>query len=78
MIFPNSLKLRKFHASPQLIQPIRILHILWHGEIGGAERAVYQLVREQLRDPDLEPAVAFAQPGGYYSEQIQNSRNSNH
>jgi|tagenome__1003787_1003787.scaffolds.fasta_scaffold20844029_1 glycosyltransferase involved in cell wall biosynthesis len=45
---------------------IRVLHCLWHGEIGGAERAVEQLVAAQLRDPDLEPALLFGQAGGLY------------
>ncbi len=49
-------------------RPLRILHCLWHGEIGGAERAVYQLVREQLRDPRLAPGLAFGQGGGLYWE----------
>lgn len=51
--------------------PLRVLHCLWKGEIGGAERAVYQLVREQLHDPALAPTLAFGQPGGYYWEQAQ-------
>ena len=50
---------------------IRILHCLWSGEIGGAERAVYQLVREQLKDPWLQPAPLFAQGRGLYWERAQ-------
>jgi glycosyltransferase involved in cell wall biosynthesis len=46
---------------------LRVLHCLWAGEIGGAERAVYQLVREQIRDPSLEPALLFAQARGQYA-----------
>jgi glycosyltransferase involved in cell wall biosynthesis len=49
-------------------RPIRVLHCLWSGETGGAERAVYQLVREQLRDPEIAPAVLFAQSRGPYWE----------
>jgi glycosyltransferase involved in cell wall biosynthesis len=49
----------------------RVLHCLWHGEIGGAERAVEQLVRAQLGDPEIEPAVLFGQPGGLYWERAQ-------
>jgi glycosyltransferase involved in cell wall biosynthesis len=45
---------------------LSVLHCLWSGAIGGAERAVFQLVREQLRDPGLEPAFLFAQGGGLY------------
>jgi glycosyltransferase involved in cell wall biosynthesis len=36
--------------------------------VGGAERAVYQLVREQLYDPSLAPALLFAQGRGLYWE----------
>lgn len=49
-------------------RPLRVLHCLWKGEIGGVERAVYQLVREQLRDPSLTPALLFAQGGGLYHD----------
>lgn len=45
-------------------RPVRVLHCLWSGGIGGAERAVYQLVREQLRGTEVSPAVAFAAAGG--------------
>lgn len=48
-----------------------VLHCLWSGEIGGAERAVEQLVRVQLRDPDLAPALLFAQPRGPYWERAR-------
>jgi glycosyltransferase involved in cell wall biosynthesis len=49
-------------------RPLRIVHCLWEGEVGGTQRAVYQLVREQLRDPAIEPAVLFAQARGPYME----------
>lgn len=48
-----------------------MLHCLWSGEIGGAERAVYQLVREQLRDPAIEPGILFAQGRGPYWERAR-------
>ena len=47
-------------------RPLRIVHCLWDGEIGGAERAVYQLVREQMDHPDVDPAILFAKSGGHY------------
>jgi glycosyltransferase involved in cell wall biosynthesis len=47
---------------------IRVLHCLWSGEVGGTERAVYQLVREQMKDPGLEPALLFARSQGVYWE----------
>lgn len=48
--------------------PLRVMHFLWQGEVGGAERAVYQLLREQIRDPALAPAIVFAQHHGPYWE----------
>jgi len=45
-------------------EPLRILHCLWSGETGGAERAVYLLVREQLRAGSVAPSVLFAKRGG--------------
>jgi glycosyltransferase involved in cell wall biosynthesis len=47
---------------------MRVLHCMWSGETGGAERAVYLLVREQLKDPDLEPAILYAQGRGQYAD----------
>jgi len=51
-------------------KPLRVLHCLWQGETGGMERAVYQLVREQLRAGSIEPGVLFSKPGGLYWERI--------
>jgi glycosyltransferase involved in cell wall biosynthesis len=52
-------------------RPLRILHCLWNGEVGGAQRAVHLLVREQLRDPALAPALLFAQGRGAYWEKAK-------
>ncbi|MFB0564540.1 MAG: glycosyltransferase family 4 protein [Candidatus Aminicenantaceae bacterium] len=49
----------------------KVLHILWNGSIGGTPRAVFQLVQSQLRQSPFVPAVAFAQDGGYYCEEIK-------
>jgi glycosyltransferase involved in cell wall biosynthesis len=49
----------------------RVLHCLWDGGIGGTERAVYQLVREQLQDPGLGPAILFANGVGPYWERAK-------
>lgn len=43
----------------------RILHVLWSLEIGGAERAVYQLAREQRRQGVIAD-IAVASHGGLY------------
>jgi glycosyltransferase involved in cell wall biosynthesis len=48
-----------------VIRP-RVLHCLWDGETGGAERAVYQLVRGQVDNGVVAPAIAFAQGHGPY------------
>jgi glycosyltransferase involved in cell wall biosynthesis len=44
-----------------------ILHVLWNMDIGGAERAVYQLVREQRRHDDAAD-VLVASNKGFYGE----------
>jgi glycosyltransferase involved in cell wall biosynthesis len=49
-----------------MTQTLRVLHVMWKGEIGGTERAVYLLVKEQLRDTGLVPSLAFGQSGGFY------------
>ena len=43
-----------------------MLHLLWSGETGGKERAVYQLVREQLAGSSVAPSVLFAGGRGPY------------
>lgn len=47
---------------------MRVLHFLWSGEIGGTQRALYQLVREQVKERGNEVGVLFAQPDGPYFE----------
>ena len=49
-----------------------MLHLLWSGETGGMERAVYQLVREQHASDTIAPAVLFPGPRGpYYDRLVQ-------
>jgi glycosyltransferase involved in cell wall biosynthesis len=50
--------------------PLRVLHGTWTGEVGGAERALHLLVTEQMRDPEVQPAILFAQ-GGFYALEAQ-------
>jgi glycosyltransferase involved in cell wall biosynthesis len=52
-------------------QLLRVLHCLWSGAVGGLERVLYQLVREQRRDPVIEPAVLFAQDRGPYVDAVR-------
>jgi glycosyltransferase involved in cell wall biosynthesis len=42
-----------------------ILHVLWNMDIGGAERAVYQLVREQRRHGDTADVLVGSNEGYY-------------
>src|SRR5687768_16197884 len=49
--------------------PTRVLHGAWEGTIGGAERAVHLLVREQVRDPRTEPGLLYG-AGGLYTERV--------
>jgi glycosyltransferase involved in cell wall biosynthesis len=53
------------------MRPLKVLHLLWNGEIGGAERAVVQLVKEQMRDSSLAPALAFGNGTGVVWEQAK-------
>ena len=46
----------------------KVLHVLWNGEVGGAERAVCQLIRAQQAYSSSEPSVLFAQARGPYVE----------
>lgn len=48
----------------------RVLHLLWTGSIGGAQRAVFQLVRAQIEMSNFRPAVAFAVSTGPYFEMV--------
>ncbi len=47
-----------------------ILHVVWTMRIGGAERAVYQLIREQRRR-GLQADIAVASELGVYAERLQ-------
>ncbi|MGB9695780.1 MAG: glycosyltransferase family 4 protein [Ignavibacteria bacterium] len=52
---------------------MKVLHILWSGDIGGAQRAVYQLVKGQTEatNLDIQPAVIFGKSDGLYYEKIK-------
>jgi glycosyltransferase involved in cell wall biosynthesis len=51
----------------------RILHVLWTGEIGGAERAVYQLALHQRRSGRAAAEIGFGQAKGRYCELARQS-----
>jgi glycosyltransferase involved in cell wall biosynthesis len=48
----------------------RILHVLWHMDIGGAERALYQLVREQRRHGRAAD-ILLGSHAGFYGEKAR-------
>ena len=48
----------------------RILHVLWHMDIGGAERALYQLVREQRRK-GIPADILLGSHAGFYGEKAR-------
>lgn len=54
--------MRDFHGRPE-----RIIHVLWHMDHGGAERAVYQLVREQRRRGVIADVLVGSSRGYYGS-----------
>ena len=45
-----------------------VLHCLWNGGIGGAERAVYQLVSKQIDSAEIAPGLLFGRAEGPYYE----------
>jgi glycosyltransferase involved in cell wall biosynthesis len=49
----------------------RVLHVLWNGDIGGAERAVYQLALQQRRFSSVLPAIGFAQASGHFADRAR-------
>jgi glycosyltransferase involved in cell wall biosynthesis len=51
--------------------PIRVLHCIWNGETGGAERSVLQLAKAQMSDPETSPGLLFAQGRGPYWQWAQ-------
>lgn len=49
---------------------LRVAHCAWSGVVGGAERALHLLVREQTADPELAPAVMYGR-GGPYADRMR-------
>jgi glycosyltransferase involved in cell wall biosynthesis len=48
-----------------------VLHVLWNGDIGGAERAVYQLALHQRRSGRVAAAIGFAQATGDFCDRAR-------
>lgn len=51
---------------------VKIIHIMWNMNIGGAERAVYQLIREQRR-LGINSNLMILNKMGYYGEMCKES-----
>ena len=49
----------------------RVLHFLWDGTIGGAERALYQVVRRELALGEWDVGVAFGRAEGPYADAVR-------
>lgn len=45
-----------------------VVHVLWNGEIGGVQRAVYQLALYQHKAEDRSVGLAFGQATGHYCQ----------
>jgi glycosyltransferase involved in cell wall biosynthesis len=50
-----------------------VLHVLWNGDVGGAERAVYQLALHQQRSGGFRAAIGFGQASGHFSDRARES-----
>jgi len=50
---------------------MKILHFFWSGEAGGRENLVYQLMKEQKQDNELNIAVLLGERRGYYIPLIE-------
>ena len=50
----------------------RVLHVLWNGDIGGAERAVYQLALHQRRS-GCAAEIGFGQASGHFMDRARES-----
>ena len=49
----------------------RVLHFLWDGTIGGAERALYQVVRRETALGEWDVGVAFGRAEGPYADAVR-------
>ena len=49
----------------------QVLHCMWSGGIGGAERAVFQFIRSQIQRSHYRPAIAYSRAQGFYGDEIR-------
>lgn len=60
------------HSATQVVPPdMKILHCLWRGDLGGAERAVYNLVKAQRRLSDLHVGILFGRGSGPFPSMLR-------
>ena len=52
------------------LSPVRVLHFLGSGELGGQERAIFQVARGFVGDPDFAVGVAFGRSSGPFYDRI--------
>jgi len=45
-----------------------VLHVLWNGNVGGAQRAVFQLARHQHQEGRRQVTVGFGRATGHYAD----------
>jgi len=50
---------------------LRILHVCWDGSIGGLSRFVYEVVANQISDPDLDVSICYSKGVGPYYEKVK-------
>lgn len=50
---------------------IKVLHFLSHGQIGGQERAIYQLLKAFQNDDEFQIGIAITQNKRHYVSKIK-------
>lgn len=53
------------------LKKLKVLHFFWSGEAGGRENLVYQLIKEQLKDDELNVSLLLGERKGYYIKLIE-------
>jgi len=55
----------------RIYRSMRVLHCLWSADVGGAERAMWQLVAAQREEGAVHPGVLLGRGGGSYVDRIR-------
>ena len=51
---------------------MKVLHVIWHLGQGGAQTYLFNLLKEQIMDNDLEPVILVLGARGTLSDQFEN------